>query len=216
MRRVLISLAVISALLLIANAAEALPVLDQLDAEDLAADLAAATQKQNICYGWDVTVDAQDGSPGGRDLGSSRGVGIPADTAPGCTRYAIFTAAITYTSQSSSKEDSASYHVRSNLPAAVFDLDEYVSRRGLLGDRDDQTVINAASILPLLVAEQGLAPYPDPVAPTTAAPPLGAAPTSSPGSDYLRTWWPILAIAAVPLLGGLGFLLWALMDRENG
>lgn len=195
--------------------AASLPLLDQAEAAELAEELADATEKQKICYGWDVTVDAQDGSVGGRDVGSNLGAGIPADTAPSCSQYAIFAATITYTDEWSEAEDSATFTVRSNLPGAALDIGDYVTERALLGELEDVAVIDATLTLPMLVADKGLAPYPDPASPATTPPPADAFPTDPPRSDFLRVWWPGLLLAAVSIFGGSGFLLSAFLEGRN-
>jgi hypothetical protein len=204
-----------AALALGAMPAGAVPILDPTDATELAQALAEATEEQDVCYGWKVTVTDYGGSADGIDQGSSLGVG-PTDIQTQCTRYVIFEARLYYTSASSESEDSASFTVRSNIPGAPTERDlssAGISEAGLLGGNDDEVVANAALLLPGLMAERGLA---DPITleANTQALPSGDRATGTPGSDWLRKYGAPLALAGVTLLGGLGWAAWILI-RER-
>ena len=195
--------------------AGALPVLDPADATELAQALAEATEDQDVCYGWKVTVYDYGGGADGTDLGSSLGVGQPAIQAE-CPRYVVFQASITYTSSSSEAEDSASFDVVSNIPGAPTAADlraNGISGGGLLGANDDQVVANAALLLPALLAEKGLA---EPISLEANTQPLPAddRATGTPGSDWLRKYGAALAVAALTLAGGLGWAAWILVKEH--
>lgn len=207
--------AAVSATALWASPAGALPVLEAADATELAQVLADATDDQDVCYGWEVTVNDYGGSASGVDEGSSLGVG-PTAIETECERYVIFEARITYTSQASEYEDSASFEVRSNIPGAPTsaDLGEAgISTGGLLGGNDDQVVANAALLLPALVAEKGLAP---PIALEANTQPLPSSDraTGTPGSDWLRKYGAAAGMAALVFAGGLGWAGW-IVFRER-
>jgi hypothetical protein len=188
------------------------PILAPDDAAELANALADATAEQDVCYGWVVTVnDNWEGRYSGADVGSNGGVGITVDDLAYCSRWVEFVATITYTPESSEAEDDASFSVVSNFtdidPGTLGDLG--IDEGALLGDNDDLAIYNATAALPVLVADAGLAP-PVTAEPATTAPPANDRLTGSPGSDFLRTYGPRLALAAVLLVAGaalLGYLL---------
>lgn len=199
--------------------AGALPVLEEADATELAQALAEATEDQDVCYGWDVTVYDYGGSGDGRDQGSSLGVGKAAEdpaNAAECARWVVFEATLAYTSASSESEDSASFSVSSNVvgaPTSADLRDNGISEGALLGNNDDQTVANATLLLPALMAEKGLA-APISLEANTQALPAGDKATGTPGSDWLRKYGAAVAFAAVLLVGGLGWAAW-IFFREH-
>lgn len=214
-RLVVLAAAGVAAAALWAPPAGAVPILDPTDATELAQALAEATDDQDVCYGWKVTVNDYGGSASGIDQGSSLGVGRTA-IEPQCERYVVFQATLTYTSSTSEAEDSASFDVRSNIPGAptASDLGSAgISEGGLLGGNDDQVVANAALLLPALVAEKGLAP-PITLEANTQALPSGDRATGTPGSDWLRKYGAAAGVAAVVFAGGLGWAGWILF-RER-
>ena len=197
----------------------ALPVLEEADGTELAQALAEATEDQDVCYGWEVTVYDYGGSGDGADQGSSLGVGKAADDVANyaeCARWAIFEATIIYTSPSSDAEDTASFSVSSNVvggPTSA-DLRDYgITEGALLGNNDDQAVANATLLLPALMAEKGLAP-PISLEANTQALPDGDKATGTPGSDWLRKYGAAVAFAALLFAGGLGWAAW-IFFREH-
>ena len=193
--------------------AGALPVLQEADAIELAQALAEATEDQDVCYGWEVTIYDYGGSGDGIDQGSSLGVGKAAnaaDSAAECARWVVFQATIVYTSASSESEDSASFSVASNVVDAPTsaDLRDYgITEGALLGNNDDQAVANATLLLPALMAEKGLA-EPISLEANTQALPAGDKATGTPGSDWLRKYGASMAVAALVFVGGLGWAAW--------
>jgi hypothetical protein len=191
----------LSALLLLAAPAMAAAdvVFDPADADDLAATLAEATAEQDVCYGWDVNVD--DAIAGrSESVGSDKGPGIPVDTSS-CSKYVRLDVFITYTSESSESEDSASWDVssttggptRTDMEGLDLDWD------GLTGDNPDVVIGNAVAALPLLAADKGMGKAIE-AAPATGAAPADAAPTNSPGSDFWRN-------NGTGLMWGIGLLI---------
>ena len=195
--------------------AGALPVLEAADATELAQALAEATEDQDVCYGWKVTVYDYGGGADGIDQGSSLGVGQTAVQTQ-CPRYVVFEASMTYTSSASEAEDSARFDVVSNIPGAptAADLrDNGISGGGLLGAHDDEVVANATLLLPALMAEKGLA---EPISLEANTQPLPASDraTGTPGSDWLRKYGSAVAVAALILLGGLGWAAWIVVKEH--
>lgn len=210
-RRLAAVLATVTALLCFPASSAAVPILDQPDAEELAQALAEATDEQGVCYGWEVQVQDESGGPSGLEAGSSQGPGRPLDRAS-CPRYAVLQAGVAYTSETSESEDSvSSFGIDSNLPRppTTDQLAELgYGESSLLSDDDDQAVIDMTGVLPLLVAEAGLAPYVPFEAPTEPIP-AADRPTDSPSSDWLRTYWWVavlgaLAAGLVVLVAGAG------------
>jgi hypothetical protein len=195
--------------------AGALPILETADATELAQALAEATEDQDVCYGWKVTVYDYGGGADGIDQGSSLGVGQTAIQTQ-CPRYVVFDAYITYTSSASEAEDSASFDVVSNIPGAPTAADlrgNGVSGGGLLGAHDDEVVANATLLLPALMAEKGLA---EPISLEANTQPLPASDraTGTPGSDWLRKYGAAVAIAALMVLAGLGWAAWIVVKEH--
>lgn len=220
-RRSQVTGALVAAVLVLAGAgpAHALPILDAVDAEELAQDLAEATAVHGICYGWDVTVDDAAGTYSGVDMGSSRGVGIPAQA---CDQWMVFEAFLTYTSESSETEDSATFGVTSNVMGAPAEQDLRVvgiDGDALLGAADDLAIINAARALPALAAERGLAPPLILERNTDAIPPIDR-PTPGTGSDWTRNNGDFLLLSVLSMIGGLIWAggVWAMtkFDRHLG
>ena len=192
----------LSALLLLAApaAASADAIFDPADGDDLAATLAEATAAQDICYGWNVQVD--DAVSGrSESVGSDKGYGVPVDTSSCASGYVRLDVSITWTSESSESEDSASWNVdsstggptRADMEGLDLDWD------GLTGDDPDVVIGNAVAALPLLAVDKGIG-QPIEAAPETGAAPADAALTDDPGSDWFRN-------NGGMLLWGLGLLL---------
>jgi hypothetical protein len=204
----------LSALLLLAApaAASADVIFDPADADDLAATLAEATADQDVCYGWDVQVD--DAIAGqSESVGSDKGAGTPVDTSS-CAKYVRLDVFITYTSESSESEDSASWDVssttggptRSDMEGLELDWD------GLTGENPDVVIGNAVSALPLLAADKGMGKAIE-ASPATGAAPADAAPTNSPGSDFWRNNGTAMLWGIGLLLAGGVFAWWVFRTR---
>lgn len=192
------------------HTAGAVPILDAPDAEELSRQLAEATAVQGICYGWRVQVRDDSGIDSGTDLGSSRGVNLPAEH-QSCPRFMVFQADLHYTSESSESSDSASFFVFANVGGGPDDRDLRrvgVSESALLGTKDDLALANAVLALPALVAERGLAP-PVPAQGTEGTIPAADRPTNTPGSDWTRAYGPFILLSVVLMVGGLGWAVWA-------
>ena len=178
------------------------PLIDDVDAEEMAVMLAEAEEAQGICYGWQVLVQDDDGTFSGEEIGSSRGPGVDAST---CDKYVIFAGQIHYTSELSESSDEANFSiVSSGVSPAPTDDDlgrVGIDTKGLLSDNDDVEIGDAVLALPALVAELGAAP-PVPVEENTEALPDADHLENSPGSDWIRERWPLLALAGSLVLIG--------------
>jgi outer membrane biosynthesis protein TonB len=210
--------AVVAALLLLACPATASAdvIFDPADAEELAAVLEEAAEGQDVCYGWDVVVDD---AVAGRDtsVGSNFGAGESLDTAgDSCETKVQFTAFITYTSESSESEDSATFDVVSTPRGPTTDdlnnLD--LGLDGLTGENVDAVVAKAVAALPLLAADAGVA---DPIeaSPAPEAEAADAQLTDSPGSDFWRRngnfiWW-----GGGLLLAGIVFAVYVIRSNRH-
>ncbi len=211
-------LVAVAGLAVVPASSVAAPLLEQADAVELAQTLADATTEQDVCYGWEVAVEDGSGEGlSGVETGSSSGPGVPLDRAR-CPRWVVLQGSVSYTSESSESEDSAQTAIDSNLrkPPTTQQLSDLgLDADALLGDADDQAVIDMTSALPLLVAEAGEAPY-VPFEAQTQPIPAQDVPNAGPGSDWLRNYWwlPLLVLAAV---GGALYLgAKALLARRGG
>ncbi|MFL6121437.1 hypothetical protein [Actinophytocola sp.] len=201
------------ALLLAAPGSASADVLfDPADADELAATLAEAYTDQGVCYGWDVNVDNV--GVRGASVGSNFGAGKSVDSGS-CRASVVFTADITWTSEASESEDSASYDVRStpagvtrdDLAALGIDFD------GLTSDDPDAVVGKAVAALPLLAADKGIAQALS-ATPDTATTPADARLTDDPGSDWWRDRGGML-IWALVLMAASGLLIWLILRRNS-
>jgi hypothetical protein len=198
-------------LLALPGTASADVIFDPADADDLAATLAEAYTDQNVCYGWHVTV--QDVATTSESIGSNFGADKPIESS--CPKSVEFTATITYTSESSESEDSASFDVHSTPPGIgrddllALDLDF----DALTGDDPDVVVGKAVTALPLLAADKGLA-KPLEASPETGATPADAQLTDDPGSDWWRNRGGML-IWALILIAASGVLIWAVLKTSR-
>ncbi|MGH3713956.1 MAG: hypothetical protein ACRDT4_10925 [Micromonosporaceae bacterium] len=197
------------------------------DSAALVEQLARAYQTQKICYGWrlyathgdEVSYDADVDTD---SLGSNFGVGddVTERTADGtCERWIELGAAVTYTPESSESNDSASLSVTTSdsLPADLgTTLEQALETRigiteAALIDEPVDTLAQAVLALPLLVAEEEIAP-PVPAASTAGTPDqLGTT-----GSDWWREQW-LLIVGAVGLLvvgAGMAGIGWFLQRRS--
>ena len=201
-----------AAALLLAGPAQAEnPVLDPEGDADVAASLAEATEVQEVCYGYELTVyDQFTGQYDGQYGASSLGVGIPAGDAGPCRRgRVVLVAEVQYTSQYSEAEDGARWRLDSTLPQlTIDDVEDLGLSSGDLTDdaKSETTLLNAVLALPRLASEQADLP-PVIAEPNTEALPADARPTNTPGSDWLRENGALLAFCVLLVLGGLGLLL---------
>ena len=220
MRRTLVAAALLVPLLVAAPASAANPVLDPEDDAEVAAALAEATEVQDVCYGYVLAVDDGDtGAWGGTYAASSGGAGVRASEADGCSGGVVeLVARITYTSDFSEAEDSASWDLLSDVPGlSISDVeDQGLSAGDLLDDGSSAaTLQNAVLSLPRLAAERaGLQPV---VLEPNASPlPEGAQPTGTPGSDWLREHLVLLALSVGAVLAGLVALVAAFPRGRRG
>ncbi|MGB3437201.1 MAG: hypothetical protein WBA97_00500 [Actinophytocola sp.] len=204
----------LSALLLLAapSTASADVIFDPADADDLAATLAEATAAQDVCYGWHVKVSDPISGPA-ESVGSDLGAGKPVDTVS-CSKYVILDVSITYTSESSESEDSASYGVSSSSGGpSTSDLDDLgLDWDGLTGEDPDVVIGNAVAALPLLAADKGMG-EPIEAAPATGDAPADASLTDDPGSDFWRNSGGLILWAVGLLLAAGVFAWWVLRNR---
>ncbi len=211
MKRLAVAL-VLPLLLAAPGTAAADVIFDPADADDLAATLAEAYTDQGVCYGWHVTVDNV-GSPQ-ESVGSNFGAGKTVSSGS-CAKKVEFTANITYTSESSESEDSASYDV-SSTPAGVGrdDLDALdIDFDGLTGEDPDVAIGKAVTALPLLAADKGLAKALA-ASPDTASAPADAQLTDDPGSDWWRERGGMLLWGVGLMLAGGVFVWWVLRTNR--
>jgi hypothetical protein len=205
--RIVLLCALVLAALATAPAVHA-AVLDPADATELANALADATDEQDVCYGWSFEVaDFSSGAEDGPEVGSNFGPGRAIDPAsPLCRRgYVQLTGAMTFTSELSESEDSATWGIDSSLPDAprISQLESLgYSSEDLLGDKNDLTILNATGALPALVAEKGTAAV-VPFETTRREPGVSGEPTGDQGNDLLRENGALLAFCGVLLLLGL-------------
>jgi hypothetical protein len=219
-RRALAGAVLLVPLLLAPPASAANPVLDPEDDAEVAQALAEATEVQDVCYGYVLAVDDGDtGEWGGTYAASSAGEGVRATEADGCRNGVVeLVARITYTSDFSEAEDSASWELVSDVPGlSIGDVeDQGLSSGDLLDDgASAATLQNAVLSLPRLGAERaGLQPV---VLEPNASPlPEGARPTGTPGSDWLRENLVLLALSIGAVLAGLVALVAAFPRGRRG
>ena len=194
----------------------AVPILEPADAQELAAQLAEATEAQGICYGWSVTVYDEGRGSSEVDVGSSRGVGQSAEQS--CPRFIVFRADVVYTPESSESEDSASFYLFGNVANGPTEDDLRrvgFSAKALVGNDDDLALINAVQALPVLVAERRIAGA-VPADPTEGTIPAQDRPTNRPGSDWTRTYGHFVLLSVVLVLGGLGWAAYAWLAERHG
>ncbi|WP_205697654.1 hypothetical protein [Conexibacter sp. SYSU D00693] len=212
MRRALVALlCALASVLALPAAAHAL-LLEPADATELANDLADAFEAQGVCYGWEIRLSDQ-GSPS-QQVGSSFGPDQPLELGDArCTKGSVkLDVDVTYTSESSESEDSATFVVLTDRYDEVA-LTDGLRALGfgdgdLLGGDDDTAVVNMAGALPALVADQAGLPY-VPFEPTTQPAAQQGTPTNSPGSDFLRENGTTLGLGLVLLVGGVAWFFWA-------
>jgi hypothetical protein len=199
-------------------AAQTDPVFDPADADELANVLAEAAEGQDVCYGWDITVSDNASFSDGESRGSNDGAGTPVDTTSAkCADYVVFRATITYTSESSESEDSASYSVDSSSPdVTTEDLDslELISDEGLVGDNADVDVAKAVAALPQLAADAGIA-QPIEATPAAEGEAGDAQLTDDPGSDFWRQTGMVLVWGGLLMVAGVVFGIYAFRSSRR-
>jgi hypothetical protein len=189
-----------------------IPTLSEADGNDLVARLAKAEAAHGICYGWEV----RNGSAKVVSVGSSRGVGVSADT---CGRYAVVSSTISYYSASSESEDSADAHVSASRDLTGLtssDLSRMGVDKAALIDEPAAATAYGALALPLLLAEKGkVQPLEPELATTTPTPTIG-----HPGSDFTASHR--AAIISLSIFGGaaliglvVGFILRRRRNQEG-
>ncbi|WP_406039215.1 hypothetical protein OG799_27965 [Micromonospora sp. NBC_00898] len=165
--------------------------------------LQEAAASQGICYGWRLT-----DYPTVTSVGSNLGDGIAVGEDPRCLRWIEVEADVNYTSESSEASDSASVRVNGSDDVDAADLSSIqrgLERFGLDDDAfvDDPgwAVTRAATTLPLLAAEAGVA---QPAAPPSVEPAAAASPLPAAGSDFWRDRWGwLIAVTGLLLLAAL-------------
>jgi hypothetical protein len=197
------------------------PVLDPADDAEIAEALARATEVQDVCYGYLLSVlDNDTGRFSGDYAVSNAGPGVAASTAAGCTEgFVELRARLVYTSTFSEAEDGAGWVVQSSLGAGaptVADLGELgLSAGDLVDDATAPTALrNAVLALPALTAERAGVPPVQLVANDDPLP-EGAQATGSPGSDWWRTHASKLGLCLLALLAGTALLVSAVRQRPR-
>lgn len=203
--------ALLGLLLAGAPAAQALPVLEEADAAELAQSLADATEAQGVCYGWTVQVLDQSGGPSGVDVGSDKGAGQIVDRGS-CAKWVELQGAIDFTCDSCESEDDSDVQLESNFAGAPTraDLEDLGFSGGDLKNDDNDTVLsNMVGALPLITASNGAAkPVPGLDAAEADKPAAGDVPTGTPSTpDWLRENWLALVFFALLAGGGVWWLL---------
>ncbi len=184
-------------------------IMEPADQAELAQSLADAQAEQDVCYGWDATLNGARADAGS----STAGPGEPPSDAE-CPKWAILVADLIWTCDSCEEEDSASFDVRSNLadPPTREDLIALgYTDADLVSEEDDVALFEMVGALPLLAAQRGNAP-PVPFE-TPSAVPQTDRPEDSPGSDFLRSRWPLLVLCVGLISLGPGYLLYARRHR---
>lgn len=187
------------------------PVLDAEGDADVVAALAEATEVQDVCYGYQLSVsDGGSGQFTGQYSVSSLGVEVPATSSDQCSDGAVvLVAAITYTSQLSEAEDRAAWRLESSFPGVTIDdVEELGLSSGdlLKDDKSETTLLNAVLALPRLVSESSDVP-PVLLDENTSALPPDARPTDTPGSDWLRENGYLLLFCVLLVIGGVALFL---------
>jgi len=205
-----LALAALAALALAAfpAGADAAPLLEDADAQELAQSLAEATEAQDVCYGYAVeVVDDSGEGPSGVERGSNRGPGQALDTA-GCARWIQLTGRVLYTAEASDNEDSATAAVDARgFDVDLGDLEDLgFDASNLAGEDGDVVLANLVGALPVLAASRGAPPV-EPELGTGSRAPNGDRPTGSVRPDWLGENFGLLILCLALALGGLVWLL---------
>lgn len=199
-------------LLLVALLALALPsvaaaqlstheILGDESATELANELAEATDEQDICYGWYVSVST--GLPDqGSNLGPDKRV-----TSGGCEKYVEIVGDVDWTCSSCEAEDSSSFHVETNIPSGA-PTKQQIRDLGLSGgdlhkDNGSDVLEAMAGALPLLAAGNGIAKSIPTTLNTKPIPASDKAENSPSMPDWLRESWLALCVFLVIIAGAV-------------
>lgn len=167
---------------------------DAEERQQIAAQLAKATQAQGVCYGWML-----EGGLDSVSRGSNLGDNVAVDTDPRrCPKWVEVRAWVTYPPESSESDDSATVQVETSPdldvgPMIKTSLDRFGLNEAAFIDDPALAISRAALALPLLTAESGAAePAPAPSAPASAAPTA----LDQAGNDFWRDRWIYLTVGA--------------------
>ncbi|HEU4423248.1 MAG TPA: hypothetical protein VFR67_12005 [Pilimelia sp.] len=182
------------------------------DSQAAAAQLAQASKRQGVCYGWVLSDSFRTVS-----RGSNLGDNVPVDSDTGrCGKWVEVRAQVIYEPESSEAADSATVSVVGSPslrldPDLTSRLDQLGLAEGAFIDDPGSAICRAALALPLLVAEAGAAkPAPAPSGVPTATPrPLAAA-----GSDFWRDRWLFVVVAGLIGLAALFLMVIGLVERR--
>jgi hypothetical protein len=201
--------ALVGVVLVAGPGAAANPVLDPATDGEVAAALAEARDVQGVCYGYVLDVsDFGTGEFAGTFAASSAGPGRRVSSGPACPEGTVeLQASITYTSELSEAEDSASWSLLSTVGGGLTMADVEQASGSSTGDllddgRSETALLNAVLALPGLVSERTGVP-PLTLDPNTEPLPSDARATGTPGSDWLRENGLQLGLFTLLLLGGV-------------
>ncbi|MGA8117197.1 MAG: hypothetical protein WCA46_26485, partial [Actinocatenispora sp.] len=188
------------------------------DEKELAADLAEATQRQGVCYGWSLEFSDYYSDHSISSSGSNQGAGHTLDTSK-CRSWITFSASVTWESDSSESEDSASFDVTGSgdladdVPSSD-DMGNVGIDEDALIDDPYWTTESAMEALPLLLAQSGAAtPMPVGSEPSGVA---GVTPPPRAGSDLWRGHKSLIVIGVIGLVAAVVLLVGGVLSlRRN-
>lgn len=222
----MVALLAATALTIPPAAAHASPLLDDVDATELAQSLAEATAAQGICYGWRVEVADDSGGTSGIDAGSGAGPNRPVadpsvaralqqresggSIAPDCRRTVELTGDVLYTCESCEAEDSSRITVTSSFPDGPTegDLEDLELRvDDMHADDGDEVLASLVGALPLVAASNGSAPAVPGEVNRQPIPAADEAQDTPATPDWLRDSWLALTCLLVLMAGGAAWLV---------
>lgn len=190
-------------------------LIDAADRVELASTLAEATEESGVCFGYVVRLGGSGASDREETLSNAGPDRQPTSCQGGTVLLQV---SLTYTSESSESEDSASYSIATDVPGLtsslatkrVKDLSD-VDDDDLLGDKDDLALRNLTAALPLIL---------DGAEPAELAAPAAQAPngdrlTGSPGSDWMRENGLGIGVAFVLLIVAVGLVVGGVLGRRK-
>jgi hypothetical protein len=203
---------ILTLVLLVAATAPAHATIEEAERRDLVDLVDEAVAQQNVCYGWDLTID----DASGVDSGRSEAMVIPQDDSTAisnvgvagrepCSRSVVLVVNVIYTSESSESPDTANWQLDGILERSSTGLELDQQR---LVDDPAYEIYQTLGKLPGLVAEAGLAPFVDlqvneqPLAPDQAL-------SGSPTPDWMRNNSTLLWALALGIAGSLAWMLYA-------